>query len=63
MGRALTPDDRVFAVGDIDGSVQLWNISDPAAVAAWICTVVGQPLIAQEWNQYLPDRPYTPPCR
>ncbi|GAB2840471.1 hypothetical protein GCM10027176_50370 [Actinoallomurus bryophytorum] len=26
---ALTPDGRTFAVGDVDGSVQLWNIHDP----------------------------------
>ncbi|WP_042410154.1 nSTAND1 domain-containing NTPase [Streptacidiphilus carbonis] len=26
---ALSPDGRVFAVGDLDGTVQLWDIADP----------------------------------
>jgi WD40 repeat protein len=30
---ALTPDGRVFAVGGVDGSIQLWDISDPARPA------------------------------
>jgi WD40 repeat protein len=35
---------------------------DPTAIAARICQTVGDPITRDEWNQYLPDLPYKPPC-
>lgn len=58
---AFAQDGRVLVGGGVNGTVQLWN-TDASAAAAWICSVVGQPLTQWEWAKYIPDRAYNPPC-
>ena len=44
-----------------DGSAQRW----PASVAEWAeraCRLAGRRLSAEEWERYLPGRPYDPAC-
>ena len=59
---AFSPDGRTLAGGGSSGSVWLWD-TRPAAAAARVCALAGQPLTAAEWHSYLPGRPYDPPCR
>ncbi|HEU5473785.1 MAG TPA: helix-turn-helix domain-containing protein [Actinophytocola sp.] len=58
---AIDPSGRRLAASGHDRTVRLWN-TDPNAAATWICDVVGDPITAQEWTQYIPEVPYTPPC-
>jgi WD40 repeat protein len=57
----LSPDGtRVFAVY-ADGHAFAWDIS-PEALEAHACQVAGRTLTTDEWNLYLPGRPYLPAC-
>ncbi len=58
---SFSPDGRTLAAGGMNHTVQLWNTS-PRTAAAWICSVVGQSITRHEWDQYIPSRPYAPPC-
>jgi hypothetical protein len=44
-----------------DGTVLLWDV-DPAFLLKRACAAAGRDLIRQEWEDFLPDRPYQPPC-
>ncbi|MGH3897181.1 MAG: WD40 repeat domain-containing protein [Pseudonocardiaceae bacterium] len=59
---AFSPDGHTRAAGGRDRAVRLWN-TDLHSVAAWICTTAGDPITPSEWAQFIPDQPYTPPCR
>ena len=52
--------DRLVSVGDDTATPRLWE-TDPERVAATICSRA--PAITRaEWNQYLPNGPFDPPC-
>jgi WD40 repeat protein len=35
---------------------------DPHTVTDWICGMAGSRITPDEWQRYLPERPYRPPC-
>ncbi len=57
----VSPDGRTIAAGTAEKAVRLWPI-DPASAAAEVCAVAGDPITPAEWAQYIPNRPYQPPC-
>lgn len=57
---AHSPVGRVLAAGD-DKAVRLY-LTDPRDAAARVCAVAGDAITRAEWDQYLPDEPYRPPC-
>ncbi|WP_395729632.1 helix-turn-helix domain-containing protein [Nakamurella sp.] len=57
----FNPTGSTIAAGGSDHSVHQW-LTDPAAAQDMICATVGAPLTEQEWQVYLPDEPYAPPC-
>ncbi|MEY9913461.1 WD40 repeat protein/transcriptional regulator with XRE-family HTH domain [Catenulispora sp. MAP12-49] len=57
----FSPNGEVLAAGGVDHTAQLWDTS-PGTATTWICAVVGEPITKAEWDQYVPGRPYAPPC-
>ncbi|HET8658237.1 MAG TPA: AAA family ATPase [Micromonosporaceae bacterium] len=58
---AFKPTDDHLAAGGHDRTVRLWN-TEPEAAASWVCATAGETVTQREWELYIPDRPYTPPC-
>jgi WD40 repeat protein len=58
---AVSPDGKRLYVVYGTGHAFAWDIS-PAALAAHACTVAGRTLTTDEWERYLPGRPYQPAC-
>jgi WD40 repeat protein len=58
---AVSPDGRTLAAGTAEKAVRLWTI-DPGRAAVEVCEMAGDPITQQEWTQYVPNRPYQPPC-
>jgi WD40 repeat protein len=58
---AWSPDGATVAAGSADRTVRLW-MADPERAAARLCAVVGAPPTVQEWERYVPDVTYDPPC-
>lgn len=58
-GVAFSPDGGLIAVST-DDSTQLWR-TDIDAVLGRLCAE-SEPITESQWRQYLPDRPYDPPC-
>jgi WD40 repeat protein len=57
---AFSPDGHTVATASADSTAHLWE-TNVDSVTARICQTT--PTITQtEWNQYLPDLPYQPPC-
>jgi WD40 repeat protein/transcriptional regulator with XRE-family HTH domain len=52
----------ILVTAGVGRTVRLWN-TDAGQVAARLCSVAGTPITRAEWDHYLPDRPYRPPCR
>jgi hypothetical protein len=52
----------ILITAGVGTTVRLWN-TDAGQVAARLCSVAGTPITRVEWDHYLPDRPYRPPCR
>lgn len=59
---AFTPDGSALAVLRDGTGVDLWD-TNPERIAASLCLTIGDPLTPQQWDRYLPGRPYQPPCR
>jgi len=57
---AHSPVGKILAAGD-DKTVRLY-LTDPEDAAARVCALAGDPITRAEWDQYLPDEPYRPPC-
>jgi WD40 repeat protein len=52
---------RQLAAATTTRSVLVWDL-DPAAWRAHACAVAGRTLTRQEWDEFLPDRPYHDVC-
>jgi WD40 repeat protein/class 3 adenylate cyclase len=58
---AFTPDGKRVIVMSIDGEGFAWDVT----LAAWekqACAIAGRNLTRDEWDEFLPDRPYEPAC-
>jgi WD40 repeat protein len=51
----------ILVTAGVGATVHLWN-TDAGQAEAGLCAVAGTPITRAEWNHYLPDRPYRPPC-
>ncbi|USX54107.1 helix-turn-helix domain-containing protein [Lentzea sp. HUAS12] len=58
---AFSADGRRLAAGGRSGTTRMWHI-EPEEAASLICTTAGAPITPEEWAQFVPDHPYTPPC-
>jgi WD40 repeat protein len=58
---AFDPTGHTLATAFQDGTVLLWDV-DPASWQARACAVAGRRLTPQEWQDFLPGRPYQPSC-
>ncbi len=58
---AFDPSGQLLAASGADMRVRLWHLDGSAAIDT-VCTGAGDPITEQEWERYLPDRPYAPPC-
>jgi WD40 repeat protein/DNA-binding SARP family transcriptional activator len=63
-GRAevdLSPDSRWLLLTHADGRGALYDV-DPASWAERACTLANRTLTPEEWEEFLPGRPYDPAC-
>nr|WP_255414880.1 caspase family protein [Amycolatopsis sp. BJA-103] len=59
---AFSPDGRILAVSRSSTGVDFWS-SDPEHILGPLCSSAGDPITPQQWEHFLPDRPYQPPCQ
>lgn len=59
---SYSPDGRTLVGAGRDPAARLW-MTDTAAVARWICATSGDRITEAEWDQFVPDLPFRPPCR
>jgi len=57
---AISADGHTLASGSLDGIIRLWNLNVQYAIDR-ICTAAGD-LAPQQWNEYIPQLRYQPPC-
>ena len=57
---AFGPDGRLATASD-DETVQIWNLNVNAAIGH-ICSLAGSNLTPLQWQTYIPQSPYQPPC-
>jgi WD40 repeat protein len=61
VAASFTPDGRSVVVVSATGSAWLWDV-DPSDWEARACEAAGRSLTPQEWQEFLPDRPYHATC-
>jgi WD40 repeat protein len=61
VAASFTPDGRSVVVVSDTGAGWVWNV-DPSHWLEQACTVAGRSLTPQEWQEFLPDRPYHAAC-
>jgi WD40 repeat protein/DNA-binding SARP family transcriptional activator len=57
----LSPDGRELLMTAADGRGALWDV-DPESWARRACTLANRTLTPEEWEEFLPGRPYEPAC-
>jgi dipeptidyl aminopeptidase/acylaminoacyl peptidase len=58
---AFTPDGRSVVVISDTGQGWVWNV-DPSHWLERACTIAGRSFTRQEWQEFVPDRPYHATC-
>jgi hypothetical protein len=58
---AFDPTGRRLATAFLDGTILVWDV-DPASWLKRACAVASRRLTEQEWQDFLPGRPYQPSC-
>ena len=58
---AFNPTGDAIAAGSQDGTTRLW-LATAAGAARYVCSISGVAITPGEWEQYLPELPYNPPC-
>jgi WD40 repeat protein len=57
----LSPDGRELLQAGVDGRGALWDV-DPESWARRACRLANRTLTPEEWEEFLPGRPYEPAC-
>jgi WD40 repeat protein len=57
----LSPDGHRLLMTTSNGQGVVWNI-DPASWAQRACALANRTLTREEWERFLPGRPYEPAC-
>jgi WD40 repeat protein/tRNA A-37 threonylcarbamoyl transferase component Bud32 len=57
----LSPDGRELLMTAADGRGALWDV-DPESWAERACSLANRTLTPEEWEEFLPGRPYEPAC-
>ena len=57
----LSPDGRRLLMTHGDGKGAVWDV-DPESWAQRACTLANRTLTREEWEEFLPGRPYEPAC-
>ncbi len=61
-GLAFSPTDNTLVAAGNDDRLTFWHYR-PYQAANRICALAGTPITATEWQQYVADVPYNPPCQ
>ena len=62
VAASFTPDGHRLVVISMTGSGWIWDV-DRSDWLARACEIAGRSLTPQEWQEFLPDRPYHATCR
>jgi hypothetical protein len=57
----LSPDGRRLLITSADGRGAVWDV-DPQSWARRACALAHRTLTREEWDRFLPGRPYEPAC-
>ncbi len=57
----LSPDGRRLLLTHADGRGAIWDV-DPVSWAQRACRLANRTLTPEEWEEFLPGRPYEPAC-
>jgi WD40 repeat protein len=57
----LSADGRQLLMTSVDGQGAVWDF-DPDSWKQRACAIAGRTLTQEEWDQFLPGRPYEPAC-
>jgi WD40 repeat protein len=58
---AFSPGGRLLATVHAGERVNLWE-TDPERIAPSLCRAVGDVITIEQWERYVPNTPYQPPC-
>ncbi|HUN31717.1 MAG TPA: NACHT and WD repeat domain-containing protein [Trebonia sp.] len=60
---AFSPQGDTLVTGESEALIQLWNLgADADSAASRICQLASGALTRQQWNLYISQLPYKPPC-